>query len=530
MTVAPTSRAGSGGLHARTTARLAWLACGLALMLLTAGLVLLWTSPDGPLPEGYASRAEQAISLVSLLGPPLLGGLLAARRPSNPYGWLWAAYGWAGGGRRLHQRLCLYVTASGAGMLGWAGSIAWMGNVAFVPLIGLTALILLLFPDGRPPSRRWRWVTRAIGVTVVVTTVAGALLPADEGDPIGNPLAVQGSIEALADTVANVGITALFWRSWLGGLAAAAVPASQGLQRQQLKWLAYGGGFLAAYILLDMISQVPPGLVDALIEALTFGALYVGVGMAVLRYRLYDIDRIINRTLVYGLLTVLLAGVYASAVLILGQVFGGVGRIRRAGPWPAPPWPGRRCSSRRGVVSRRSWIGASTGASTTRPRPSRRSPPGSATSSTSMRCRPSCWPWSTRRCSQVRRPCGSVHRPMRDRPVKDERALSGPTRLDPLHAMQFRPPRPPQVSGVRLPNRRLRVTVSVRWIPLVTAAYGTGGTPARTTISRLTVRGPPLPHREGCPGAPRPLFGKEKNTPPGAPPPRGTKPPGAPGL
>jgi hypothetical protein len=296
-------------------------------MLLTAGLALLWTSPDGPLPEGYASRAEQAISLVSLLGPPLLGGLLAARRPANPYGWLWLIYGvgWAVVG--FTNAYAIYVSASGGdGMPWWAGSIAWTGNVVFVPLLGLTALILLLFPDGRPPSRRWRWVTRAIGVTVVVTTVAGALLPADEADPIGNPLAVQGSIEALADTVANVGITTLFLAILLSAVSLLLrFRRARGLQRQQLKWLAYGGGFLAAYILLDMISQVPPGLVDALIEALTFGALYVGVGMAVLRYRLYDIDRLINRTLVYGLLTALLAGVYAAIVLVVGQVFGGVG-------------------------------------------------------------------------------------------------------------------------------------------------------------------------------------------------------------
>ena len=296
-------------------------------MLLTAGLVLLWTSPDGPLPEGYASRAEQAISLVSLLGPPLLGGLLAARRPANPYGWLWLAYGlgWAVVG--FTNAYAIYVSASGGdGLPWWAGSIAWTGDVVFVPLLGLTTLILLLFPDGRPPSRRWRWVTRAIGVTVVVTTVAGALLPADEADPIGNPLAVQGSIEALADTVANVGITTLFLAILLSAvLLLLRFRRARGLQRQQLKWLAYGGGLLAAYILLDIISQVPPGLVDALIEALTFGALYVGVGVAVLRYRLYDIDRLINRTLVYGLLTALLAGVYAAIVLVVGQVFGGVG-------------------------------------------------------------------------------------------------------------------------------------------------------------------------------------------------------------
>jgi uncharacterized membrane protein YdcZ (DUF606 family) len=126
--------------------------------------------------------------------------------------------------------------------------------------------------------------------------------------------------------VANVGITALF----LAILVAAGsllwrFRRARGLERQQLKWLAYGGAFLAAYIALDLVNLAPAGLVDALIEALTFGALYVGVGMAVLRYRLYDIDRLINRTLVYGLLTAVLGAVYAAAVLVLGQLFGGVG-------------------------------------------------------------------------------------------------------------------------------------------------------------------------------------------------------------
>jgi hypothetical protein len=326
MTVVPTSQAGSGAVRARTSARLAWLACGLALLLLAAGLVLLWASPDGPLPEGDRSRLEQAITLVSLLGPPLLGGLLAARRPSNPYGWLWVAYGlgWAVVG--FTNAYVTYVSASGTEVLGWANLIGWVNGFAFVSLLGLTALILLLFPDGRPPSRRWRWMVWAIGVLVVVTTIAAALLPADEGEPIQNPLAAEGSIEAVADAVANVGITALF----LAILVAAGsllwrFRRARGLERQQLKWLAYGGAFLAAYIALDLVSLAPAGLVDALIEALTFGALYVGVGMAVLRYRLYDIDRLINRTLVYGLLTAVLGAVYAAAVLVLGQLFGGVG-------------------------------------------------------------------------------------------------------------------------------------------------------------------------------------------------------------
>jgi hypothetical protein len=320
------SLAGRGAVQPQTVAWLARLVCGLALVLLTAGLLLLWASPDGPLPEGYLSRRQQAISLVGLLGPPLLGGLIAARRPSNPYGWLWSAYalGWAVVG--FNEAYVTYVSANGAGALRWASPIAWVGIFAFVPLLSLTALILLLFPDGRPPSRRWRRVAWVIGVVGLVTTVATALLPTDQDSPVGNPLAMEGSIEAVAEAVANIGITALFFAVLLSAMSLLLrFRQARGQQRQQLKWLAYGGALLAAVIVLDLLSQEPPGLWDVLLETLSFGALYVGVGMAVLRYRLYDIDRLINRTLVYGLLTALLGGIYAGLVLVLGQLFGGLG-------------------------------------------------------------------------------------------------------------------------------------------------------------------------------------------------------------
>jgi hypothetical protein len=326
MTMLPASQADRGAIGARSAARLAWLACGLALLLLAAGLVLLWASPHGPVPEGERSRLDQAVNLVSLLGPPLLGGLLAARRPSNPYGWLWVAYGLGWTVVGFTNAYVTYASASGIKVLGWAGLIAWVNGFAFVSLLGLTALILLLFPDGRPPSRRWRWLVWAIGVLVVVTTIAGALLPAEAADPIQNPLAVTGSIEAVADAVANVGLTVLFIAILVSaGSLLWRFRRARGLERQQLKWLAYGGAFLAAYIALDLVSLTPAGLVDALIEALTFGALYVGVGMAVLRYRLYEIDRLINRTLVYGLLTAVLGLGYAATVLVLGELFGGIG-------------------------------------------------------------------------------------------------------------------------------------------------------------------------------------------------------------
>jgi hypothetical protein len=242
------------------------------------------------------------------------------KRPAddNASGLGWAVVGFT-------NAYATYVSTSGTEVLRWAPLIGLVNSFAFVPLLGLTALILLLFPDGRPPSRRWRWLAWAIGVLVVATTIAGAVLPADAADPIQNPLAVEGSIGAVADAVANVGVTALFLAILVSaGSLLLRFRRARGLERQQLKWLTYGGAFLAACVALDMVSLTPAGVVDALIEALTFGALYVGVGMAVLRYRLYDIDRLINRTLVYGLLTAVLGLAYAGAVLVLGELFGGV--------------------------------------------------------------------------------------------------------------------------------------------------------------------------------------------------------------
>jgi hypothetical protein len=169
--------------------------------------------------------------------------------------------------------------------------------------VALTALILLLFPDGRLPSRRWRPLAWAIAAVCLPATVAGALLESQPPVP-PNPLAVGGAAAPLVETVANVGVPLLFLTVLAAaGSLLARFRRSRGQQRQQLKWLAYGGAFLAAILVADLVSLDPPGLWDIVLETLSFGALYVGVAMAVLRHRLYDIDRLINRTVVYGLVT-----------------------------------------------------------------------------------------------------------------------------------------------------------------------------------------------------------------------------------
>jgi hypothetical protein len=151
--VAVGSPAGGDAARPQTVAWLARLACGLAVMLLGAALLLLLASPPGSLPEGSMSRQELPIRLISRLGPPVLAGLICLRRPSNPYGWVWSGYalGWAVVG--FTDAYKLYVSV-GARPLWWASPIAWVGGVAIPSLFALTALILLLFPDGQPPSRR----------------------------------------------------------------------------------------------------------------------------------------------------------------------------------------------------------------------------------------------------------------------------------------------------------------------------------------------------------------------------------------
>jgi hypothetical protein len=241
----------------------------------------------------------------------VLAGLICLRRPTNPYGWVWSGYGlgWAVVG--FTDAYKLYVSA-GARPLWWASPIAWVGGVAVPSLFALTGLILLLFPDGRPPSRRWHGFAWTIGAIGLLGTVAAA---------------VKGAVGDTLRAVADFAITALLFAILVSAVSLLVrFRQARGQQRQQLKWLAYGGGLFAALLLINLVDLQAPRLWNAVLETLTFGALYVGVGMAVLRYRLYDIDRLVSRTLSYGLLTAILGLGYAGVVLGLEQVFGGVGR------------------------------------------------------------------------------------------------------------------------------------------------------------------------------------------------------------
>ena len=258
-----------------------------------------------------------------------VGALIAVRRPGHRIGWLLlggalsiacAQFAWGYGVRG----------SDGGGSLPGRPVIAWVGNWSPWPALAAFMLLLLWFPDGQPPSPRWRLVPWAIVAWTLVVMVFLALYPGLIGTTdLDNPFGLAGEAGKLmrrlqaSPVVPSIG-TALFVVSASALLLRFRRARTE--QRQQLKWFAYAIGLL---LMILIVPSFPlPSWVNELTGILAVVAVWgmaAAIGIAVLRYRLYDIDRIVSRTLVYGLLTALLGGVYMSAVLILGQLFGGVG-------------------------------------------------------------------------------------------------------------------------------------------------------------------------------------------------------------
>lgn len=275
--------------------RLAVLPAVLGIVLFAAILVL------GQRVDSVPWRDELP-SLAVMLALVLAGAFLAGKLPRNPIGWLFVMTGLS---VMAYGVIILAVTLGGPRLM-W---VAWVGNWVWVPGNAGLLFTLLLFPDGRPPSPRWRPVVVASLVTFAALLVAVALHPRLEVAPeLRNPLGVPFAAALgepliacmlLLQLVAVVSLVLRFLRS-------------RGPERQQLKWVAYGATALAV-LTIASIAGVGPYWVDALGSAVLLGSIVV----AVLRYRLYDIDRLINRTVVYAILTALLAATYLAAVTVL---------------------------------------------------------------------------------------------------------------------------------------------------------------------------------------------------------------------
>jgi hypothetical protein len=282
---------------------------------------------------------DQAILLVAIIGAPLLGGLIASHRPRNPYGWLWCGLGLGAALWMIAQTYYTFAMTVGVGSLLARNLVLFVGAwVGWVVVTTLLPCVLLLFPDGKLPSRRWRflmWPVVAAGAVLLISGLfASGLSPFA---PTFNPFAVGGVIGDVITSIRDVGM-----RVFLIAVIPAALSLvfrfhrAGGTERQQIKWLAYAAVLFGSIISIgvlgyeDLFSRTLSTLhvavgfsrtLSTILVALGFAGLYIAVGVAILRHRLYAIDFVINRTLVYGSLTAVLAAVYLGGVLVLQHAF-----------------------------------------------------------------------------------------------------------------------------------------------------------------------------------------------------------------
>ncbi|CAN5354173.1 hypothetical protein BH24ACT7_BH24ACT7_15810 [soil metagenome] len=242
-----------------------------------------------------------------------VGAVIATREPANSIGWIFCSVGALGG---LGGFLDAYREVAVHSGLPAADLAAWIGSWLWAPIVGLAYIpLLLLFPDGRPPSRRWRWVLWTAGGFVLFAVLGNGLYPWPESEGGPNPYAIEGAEQAL--TVLTDMAGAFLIVGIVASVSSLVVRYRRGsaLQRQQLRW------FITSAALLPMavvIGELAHQALQAYTAAGALSLFALATGIAILRYRLYDIDRIINRTLVYGALTAILGLVYVGSVVVLG--------------------------------------------------------------------------------------------------------------------------------------------------------------------------------------------------------------------
>ena len=312
-------------MRGRRAALLAWSLWALSAALLALGVVFSVLTRSTPDPNAFGVTFDALLSL-ALLSFPTVGALVVSRHHGNTIGWLFCvvgvsfgltsgAYGWA-----------VYALFARPGALPGAEVAAWFATWTFLPaLFCIPVYLFLLFPDGRSVSRRWRPVAWLAGVGLLATTLGNALSPGRLAQPpfesVENPAGIE-AIGGWIDVVVGFG----FWLTLASILLAGAslvyrFRRARGPERQQLKWFAGSAVLFAATSVAYTVLPGVPEQAGQITTLFAFAGIPVAVGVAILKHRLYDIDVVINRTLVYGLLTAVLAAAYLGGVVLLQGAF-----------------------------------------------------------------------------------------------------------------------------------------------------------------------------------------------------------------
>ena len=311
-------------------AALAWALWTLALLGLAATVRLDQLLIESGFPQLTAILSRGNLtSAMAAVSAATVGAVVASRRPRHRVGWLVVALGLALVAAGLAFSYTRYGLVARPGAVPAADYLAGFANGTVFLYLSLAGWVLLLTPTGKLPSPRWRWWARlqlAAVALAFLTAVAEPKPLYPEYPEIGNPLGVAALASGPLEAAFPVGALLI-----LAGLPVGAVSLllrfrrARGQERLQLRWLAVGAALAAVALAVSLTALVvedTDGVVFQAALGVCVMALPLATGAAILRYRLYDLDRIISRTLAYGLLTVLLGGGYAAVVLGLGQLLG----------------------------------------------------------------------------------------------------------------------------------------------------------------------------------------------------------------
>ena len=314
-------------MSTRAASWLAWTACLLCVTLTAASLMLAFLN-GRTLSEFFV---EENIVMIATLTVAfsVVGAMIASHRPGNPIGWIFCAAALFQGLAVFGDEYATYALITRPGSLTLGPEMSWLTEWIWAPGLGLILVFLpLLFPDGRPPSRRWQWVAWLGGISIVMIVVlAMVILWSERGtqllrDPVNDEAGPAWILDLLAGAVA-------FPLMLVAGLAAVIslfvrFRRARGDERQQIKWFATASALTLGFVfVLQTLNNTHNSLLEAglaTVALILVPSIPVATGVAILRYRLYDIDRLINRALVYGLLTAMLAVVYLGSVVALQSV------------------------------------------------------------------------------------------------------------------------------------------------------------------------------------------------------------------
>ena len=311
----------------RTAWRVAWIICALCLGLATINVVLVALNsshPDVHIPEPWIGHTVSAVAF------SLVGAVVGSRRPENPIGWLFCAIGVFAAIVLLSSEYAAYALVAQPDSLPGGLAMVWIRAWVWVPYVGLFVLLFLVFPEGWPQSRALRWFASLVLFVIAYGTVLAAFSPGPIdaiGGAVDNPL----GMETLGGVGTNSAVGPLESVLYVLGIVAAAslfgrMRRARGVQRQQIKWFTYAtvvlvGGVVLSFTVSEATGVSWLGEIGFVLRMVGLAGLPMAIGIAVLRYRLYNIDQIINRTLVYSSLTAMLAALYFVGIVVLQRVF-----------------------------------------------------------------------------------------------------------------------------------------------------------------------------------------------------------------